>query len=747
MNNSGKIPSRFLSIGLAIFSGAGLIFEISLTRLLSTLYYPPFVFVVLSLAVLGIGLGAAIAAWKPVLRYRKHLSIYGAMAGFMSLVTVLFSVLTASNNIFALLLILIPTPYLFIGLTLATIFSNEPGESFQLYFADLIGAGLGALIVTSFIDTFGVIEILLFAATLLVFGTLFMGGFKLQKTPWFVFFMALLIFASNFWINWLKVDMASLSTQKPITEILNSNGRILKTIWNSFARTDLVDPGDGGPYQLYIDGAAGSIMPPSDDNNMLLDDIGLLPFAFSRPESVFIIGPGGGLDIWFAIRAGSKKVTAVEVNPAAVSIIKEYKNYNGDLYSHPSVNVVIDEGRSFLRRQQISYDLIFISQVLTMAAERDGYSMSENAIYTVEAFEDYFEHLSSKGQIALKLYDELTLTRALSVVLTAFEAQGLSNAQALQHLAIFLDPSTNESVPLLLVFNVPLNPDDALELGGLARWRGFTVLYLPGIWSEEPLTSIENGSITFSEVVEQSTSNFLATTDDSPFFYQFERGIPQTLARLLLILAVILVVGIGLLVNLQRGITEVLPRWSPIYFASLGFGFIVVEVAMIQVTQLFLGHPTTAISIVLGILLIGGGLGSGLASRIFNPKGDRIPALPAIGVAIFLSIWSFVWPQISNHFLSAIHIYRILILILTLFPLALLMGMPFPLGLHAVGKFGDRHIALGWAVNGLLTIIGSAGAIAIAILGGFSYVLLVGAIAYSIAAISAHFLSKKRIEA
>jgi hypothetical protein len=377
-----------------------------------------------------------------------------------------------------------------------------------------------------------------------------------------------------------------------------------------------------------------------------------------------------------------------------------------------------------------------------MAAERDGYSLSENAVYTVEAFEDYMAHLGPTGLIAVKLYDELTMTRALAVALAAFRAQGLTDAEGLQHVAAFLDPRPEDPVPLLLIRRAPYTVDEAFELGGQARQMGFVILFLPQVWSEEPLASIERGTSTFTEIVERAAGDISPTTDDRPFFFQFERGLPRTLGQLLGGLTAVLLVGTGLLIRGQRRVTGRLERLAPLYFAALGLGFMCVEVALIQVTGLFLGHPTVAITTVLAVLLIGGGLGSGLAGRWFAGERPKIPPWPAAAVALLLLGWLLAWPAISNHLLSAPLVQRILTVIIALTPIGLLMGMPFPLGLRAVGHSGDRHVALAWAVNGVTSVVGSAGAVALAITGGFGRVLLVGALAYTGAALVAQSLSR-----
>jgi len=727
--------------GLALLSGGGLVLEISLTRLFSTLFYPPYVFAVLSLAVLGIGLGAAAATWRAELRREERAPVYMALAGLCTLALVIFAVLVAPLNLQVPLFVLVVSPFFFIGLVLATIFSAAAAASPQLYLADLTGAGLGALLAIPILNSLGPINALLLTAGIFGFAGMIVKPRSIPRVPPAMVVVTLIALASNLTVGWLTMDMASLSTEKPIKESLTPNGRIIRTMWDSFARTDLVDPADGGPYHLYMDGAAGSIMPPAANNDFLLRDIGLFPFATAQPERVFVIGPGGGLDVWFGSLSGATEIVAVEVNPASISLVEDFAGYNGDLYGQPAVQVVTDEGRSVLRRQQVTYDLISLSQVVTLAAERSGYALTENTIYTVEAFQDYLAHLRPDGQIAIKLYDEATLTRALSTALAAFRQQGLSDAEALHHIAVFLDPRPQPPVPLMLVRKTPYTRKDALELGAVARQVGFVPLFLPEVWAEPPLDDVQAGTTTFTKTVERSESDISPVTDDRPFFYQFERGIPHSLTPLLWALAGIVVAGGGLFAYTQQPVTPPSLRWAPIYFAALGVGFITVEIAIIQQTRLFLGHPTLAVTTVLAVLLIGGGIGSGLAGRWLT----SISAWPAVGVVFLLLGWILAWPLLSQRFLALPPLLRVLVVVVVLLPLALLMGMPFPLGLRAVGQAGDQHVALAWAVNGIMTVVGSAGAVTLAIVAGFSYALLAGVVAYVLAAACAHFVLRKPI--
>ncbi|MCB0192784.1 MAG: hypothetical protein KDJ65_12640, partial [Anaerolineae bacterium] len=656
---------------------------------------------------------------------------------------------------------------------LATIFSANSADSPRLYRADLLGAGLGAIGAIPVMNAVGSLNSLFLVSALFGVAALmvdllkpvgqaadlpqpepisdvFYEGKARQRRSAIAAGLLCGLSAVALVTNalpatrWLEVDMGGLAAAKPITDSLAEGGTIIRTTWDSFARTDLVDPGQGRPYELYLDGAAGSVMPPEGDLNLLRTDIGFFPFATNQPEQVLVVGPGGGLDVWFALNGRAQSVTAVEINPASVDIVNALAAYHGNLYHQPGVRVLVDEGRSVLRREDRRYDLIYLSQVVTLAAERSGYALTENTIYTVEAFSDYLAHLQPGGQIALKLYDELTLTRALVTAATALaQTRGIAEAEAMSHLAVFLDPDADPPVPLLLIQAEPFAPGDAQAYADIANQVGFTPLFVPGVTASPALAGLLNGETSLADLIAASTSDITPTTDDRPFFYQFERGVPQRLQPLVWGmggLLVCLVVGwvVGLFGGWFDGVGggKTAARWMPLYFAALGAGFMLVETALIQQTRLFLGHPTLAVTTMLGVLLIGGGIGSGWAGRWPDvTKSRRLLGVLVVVVALVV-VWLLAWPWLSEAFRAASTGGRMVVATAGVLPLALLMGIPFPLGLWLAGRFehGDRHVALAWAVNGVMTVAGSLVAVTLAMLVGFGWVLLVGAGMYGLAA-------------
>ena len=143
-------------------------------------------------------------------------------------------------------------------------------------------------------------------------------------------------------------------------------------------------------------------------------------------------------------------------------------------------------------------------------------------------------------------------------------------------------------------------------------------------------------------------------------------------------------------------------------------------------------------------MLVGGGIGSWMAGRWIEAKPGKIPPQPAVGVALVLVFWTVTWQVIGDRFQTADQALRIAILALTLLPLALLMGMPFPLGLRALSVAGPRQVALAWGVNGVTTVFGSVGAIALAMVLGFNSVLVISALVYLGAGLAAVTVSARR---
>jgi len=732
--NLPDVPAQRL-LATAILSASALLLEIALTRLFSLIFFPPYVFFIISVAILGIGAGAAVAAWRPRLARRIGLALGSCGAAICTLLLSLFTVYGGAVEMQILLFALAALPFVFFGLVISALFSEHAAASPILYMSDLLGAGCGALLAIPLLNRFGPINVILFAALGFSLAGLYFSMKRERLAVAICIGVTGVAFAADAVAPVLRIDPSRLAPEKPLVASLSQGGRILDTRWDAFARTDLVDPGAGRPLRIFVDGGAASVMPSEGARRELLNDVGFFPFATEQPERVFIIGPGAGLDVWFALTANASQVTAVEVNGASVELVESRRGSTGALYDRSEVEVIVDDGRSALRRSEGKYDLIYLSQVVTLAAERGGYALSENTIYTEEAFIEYLDHLDTGGQIALKLYDEVTLTRAVSTGLAALRRRGLTDQQALRHMMAFIDSGGKSPVPLLLVGAAPFSEDDSLVLGAVARDVGFTPVMLPHVLVQAPLDAVANGADAFDAIVTRSEADISPPTDNRPYFFQFEKGIPSSLLGLVALAAAIsAALALSFAFRMGRGYDRI-QRGSPPFFALLGIGFIAIEIYAIQQTRLFLGHPTFALTLVLVTFLVGGGLGSGLSQLLAPRVLAKHPQIATASVAILSILWALLWAPLSSQFIAAEPATRGLIALVSLLPLALCLGLPFPQALKVVGRAEGRQAAFAWCVNGLMTVVGSVAAVTLSIVAGFSAVLWLGAAAYLLATV------------
>ncbi len=785
--------SRLLLSGIALVSLAGMLLEIALTRVFSVIFFYHYVFAILSAAVLGIGLGAAIVHQRSETEATRdpstRLQLLAALTGGTVIGLAALIAFTLSIDGRILMTAAVALPYVLIGMTLATAFTAYTGASPKLYWADLSGAGLGAAAAIPLLNWLGGFSLLLltslpFLAASICFRLAAGRGRATEVTrappsagplnraavpgrpnsqpisqrPDLLYSAAaitLVILALLGVLGWgnFGLDVSRLATPKPLTLPIQDDpgARVIHTRWDAFARTDVLESAaDPSQKLIFIDGAAGSAMPryPStpEEENRVTSDIGYFPFL-QKPEQVYIIGPGGGKDVLFALLAGSRDITAAEVSPSTVDAVRAFSDFNGHLFSQPEVKVVVDEGRSYLRRGDRQYDMIYLSEVISLSAERSSYMLAENYIYTVEAFQDYVAHLATGGVLALKLYDELTLTRAFTTAVAALRQGGLTESEAARRMVVLVDPNlaTRETPlrsPLLLVYRDPVTPEAAGQLLAAARAADLIPLLVPHVHEEPPLSDLTTGRTTLDAMVADfSRADISPTSDDRPFFYEFRRGLPDVLRRLLVGLGAALIVSLVYLC--WRGCTLEGPFWPlAAYFALLGAGFLLIELAVIQRLTLFLGHPTTALSVSLFAILISSGLGSLAGGWLAGDHPRRTIMLAALATGLLVIVYVNSKPANLEGLAHLPLAARSVTAVALIFPLAFPLGLPFPLGLQiAQEEVGRAMVPLAWGINGVTSVVGAVSAMAIAMLWNFNVVLVVAGLIYGVVAVLAFVIA------
>jgi hypothetical protein len=423
-------------------------------------------------------------------------------------------------------------------------------------------------------------------------------------------------------------------------------------------------------------------------------------------------------------------VTAVEMNPLILRFARHFADRAGGLYDHPRVETVLSEGRTFIRRADRSFDVILLGFVDSWAAVASGgLSLSENHLYTVEAFRDYYDHLTPDGAIAILRWDA-DIPRLVSNAVAM-----LGSEEAGARIAVLLERASGvREDPPQMIFILRRRPFAPEEAALLATLPGARPVIVPGQHVEEPYASLFAGRESFARYVARAEERVDPVFDDRPFFFAREKpwGLPRSLrAGLLQILSPILALcALFLALGKPRGEPARPYAASILYFASLGMGFIAVELSLLQHLTLLLGHPIFTLSILLFTLLATGGLGSASA-------GQRRLRGVCLAVAGLSASYALALPRIVPLLLPLPLGPRIAIAIGLVAPLGFLMGMPFPRGLQATGRGPFPAPPFYWGLNGIFSVVGSVATMVSALVVGFTWTMLGGAAFYLAAALAA----------
>lgn len=768
-------PLICLLIGVFLISFSLIAFEILLSRLLSVLLSFHFVFIVLAVSLLGLGSGGIALYFlqhkrqiKQVPKNGFHLwaSIYSLTlvlsVGTILSIPVLFQAL--DHIFFYSVLFLIP--FLFAGVLLAHIFQSFPSESGKIYGIDLLGAAAGSFGSIILLNRFAVISSIFLLGTISAIGAVFLAWLKpsgLKK--WIAPIMVLLITVLAFWADQsglfrLKIPIGK-NPDKEIHDVLygqSISGKIVETVWSSFGRTDLVSlSGYPGQMDIYLDGTAGSPMyrfsgeadrPGSIVEALTRSFPGYFPFLSLQDEqkdSALIIGPGGGRDVLLALVAGFHEITAVEVNPDLVEMVKKHSAFNGGIYQDlKNVRIIIEEGRHFLKRNKDHYDIVMLSLPVTNSSRSlEGFALTENFLFTTDAIADYWNHLTEEGRLIIVTHDDREVLRLLSLCLAFFKNNDTSENLAMRHIYVV----GSEDYPVLVLAKEPIDSTEATFLYQAMRYRGYnpSTTFFPGIIAplNPVLLSLAHGENTATELCElakQKGHNITPVTDDSPFFYNFEIGLPKSVASILSITSILLL-AIAIIpffkqnnrlfrvsgADWKRNRLQVI-----LLFLSLGIGFMLIEISLIQRFTLFLGSPVFSMAVLLASLLTGAGFGSLISKRLI-PRGQIAGGIARVclWLALMILVYATLLPKVFDLLLGLSFPLRIGASILLLFPLGLYLGIPFPSGIRLLQEKGLKHlIPWVWGLNGLGSVFGSSLTVAIAICFGFTEALVTSAACY-----------------
>jgi hypothetical protein len=728
--------------GLFLLSAASLAFEVTLTHLFSVIYQYHFAFLAVSIAILGLGVGA-------VLSYRLAAPRGDELAQWSSLTASVFAVALSLAVILFSLTGFVPgliwqallgaAPFVVVGLLTARLYSNYSENAAWLYAFDLCGAAAGLAGVLLFLNLMSAASvgfILGGAAALaaLVFNrnnrqNLIFPGIALGLAA-----LGLVLNLSTHFFDLPKVLAGSVPPDKTMFHILAdpaSNGQLVDSAWSSFARVDLVASSDQDQMYAFTNAGAGSYMIRFDGDldkvHWLVDQIEYLPFANFTPQKTLILGSGAGKDVLQALLAGSQQVTAVEINPAMVALTRKHADYNGNILDFPGVQTVVADGRDYVASSPDSYDMIYLNLVYAQAPTPGSNALSESYIFTTEALREYWQHLSPNGRLAIISHQGLEGSRALITAIKALNLEGISAAEALKHSVLLMydsgDPNQNATVMILQ--KSPLTVDQVTNLGQAGQALGMTPLFLPGKF-ELLFRGLSTDEITLDEFLVPDNYNLFPTSDESPFFFNLIPGLPRPLVILLVASGIVLILYLLSMIGSKSrpGVLHL------VFFAGLGLGYVLVEVPLMQRALLILGSPTTAMVVVLASLLLSGGVGSLISSRWKLENLRQRVLIAALLVAVLATGLALGQPRLVSALESLSAAARVLLTGLLLVPLGLAMGIPFGNGLRLVRVNAENNVPFLWGWNAVTSVMGAALAASIAIWLNFGAVMLIGAACY-----------------
>ena len=774
-----------LYAGVFLLSAAMLGLELTLTRIFSLAQWYHFSFVAISVALLGLGAGGTVLSLRPGLG--RHPRRVAALAAAGCALSTLGAYLAANTLPFdayriawepvqflylAAYYLALAAPFFCASLGIGVLLATSPEHSHRVYAANLLGSGAGCALAPLAVSWAGGAGAVAVWAMLSALGAATFAWVR-PRRPLAVsggLILALacasLVFGQPAWFE------VRLSPYKGLPQALQAPDAVLVSQrWNATARVDVVDSpslhaapgislgcqaaqpqqqavfvdGDNPSPRLLVDPVSPRLIEPWMDCLPLS-----LPFRLRPGADVLVLEPGGNLDSLVAQSSGAGRVTVVEPNRLLVDAAG----------GHPGAAVAVESGRAFLRRTQKRFDVIDLAlsgsrNVVTTGA----YSLGEEYRYTVHGLADALARLDEGGLLVISRWlqtppsEEL---RAWALAVTALETTGIQDVRP-RLVAI-----RSWSTMLILVKAGAFTSEELAEIREFCADRQFDLVYLPDMRPEEAnrynVMRDEPYVPAFRQVLDPTTRpavyagqayNVRPPGDDRPFFFHFFtwRQVPAILQELghtwkpfggggYLVLLALLVVAAGaggILVALPAVLGSRGPRRAGrgralVYFGLLGLGFLAVEIPLLQRFILFLGHPTTAFAAVVGSLLVFSGIGSLLAPRVS-------PRWVLVGLAGTIVLTALILDPLFRALLGTPLPVRLLATALSLAPLGLLLGMPFPLGLARLRQQSPELVPWAWAVNGSASAVASVAVALGSLAAGFTAVLAMGVLAYVVLAL------------
>jgi len=783
--------------GLFLVSFSMLSMEISLVRLLSVTTWYHLSFFAISTAMLGMTAGAVNVFLRPGIFSREKIEhtvsrycIFLAISIPAALVLLCLVPLSLYQSVMSLIALFVTTaacalPYFFGGTVISAVLTKYELPMGRLYASDLLGASLGCIFVLAGLYLLDAPSLILMCSA----GSAAAGLFFSKRARLRRYYRRCLVLLVLFAAGGICNSMSRAGIRPVVVKGWKVQPAVYYMIerWNSFSRVAVFNKQTGPPhywgpsplapqdpvelYYMNIDGEAGTSVcryHTKKDIAHLRFDVTNVGYYLDRPGPACIIGAGGGRDVQSALLFGHKPVTGLEINPIFIDLHRnEFRDFTR-LADNPDVSLVKAEARSYLSHTDKRYSVIQMSLIDTWAATGAGaFSLAENSLYTVEAWEVFLERLNENGLFTVSRWHSRTRVgeagRIVSLAAASLFRMGVNRPR--DHIALV----TAGRIATLLVSRTPFTGMEVERIRQVCSDYQFTPIALPGTDPENPVIRAILNASSYEKLLDMTRDtelNYEPPTDESPYFFNMLRlkhiskamgmyggvirgNVVATLTLGGLFVCLMVLTAVAVIVPLsvksfRTGTAVPLRRiWrGALYFSLIGAAFMLVEIALIQRLTILLSHPMYALSVLLFTIIASAGTGSLVSDRLALEKRPMVYLFPIITAGTVLGV-RFILSAALVHLAAGALWVKIAASVGIIFPLGFMMGMFFPTGMRLAKLADPAETPWYWALNGIFGVVCSCLAVLISIYAGISINFYIALACYALAVVPLAGLRKQ----
>lgn len=533
--------------------------EVLLTRYFSTIMSVNLVYIVVSSAIFGTGIGAYMTYDKLKRNDVMSISIYISkkIILFVLSLTIFWLVALVGPYIgeYWLYVIFSSITYVFGGMIMSAIYLKFSSSCHRLYFSDMIGAVVGCTFVVVAMINYQLytgLSILFFKLVML----LLLKPDSNDKGCKYIILgivglLSVLLLSESaigyinnnfnaYYMNPFKGIKYFAESYKDDVEILYSN-------WGAFSRTDVIklSNDDSVRYILTDGGATAPIIKFDGDLDKLQhmkSDVAYLPYIFGSNEKTLLIGSGGGKDVLYALMSGSDDITAVEINEGTISAVNAFKEFSGDIYNRKGVNLIVGDGRKYVDETTRKYDHIYLSMLMSNAVDNSRLSLVENYIFTEEAFASYMNTLNTQGRISFMVHNGIEAIRVVNTWIKTLIDSGVPINEVSDYFIIVngvKNPNNQINsikMPTVILKKTPFNSAELEKIKSFLIEENVSAMHLPGN-SNGLYRELNEGKISYDDMINRFELNVKPVKDKSPYFYKYSNRILYELSPLIILIA------------------------------------------------------------------------------------------------------------------------------------------------------------------------------------------------------------------